>query len=317
VSNLLSTINPTNVSRLATSQLLNAASSTSIGRALLSAIPLAEQAIWGRTQSPPVPQQFAANVNSPAASAVDPKTLSRLSADVYESRMGADGFRAATPAEMRNIGLSPEDLRSTNSAFRAQVYVRNTNGTQEYVVAFRGSTSAASDWTANAQQAAGFRTDHYDKALRIGQLVARSGAGNVTMTGHSLGGGLASAAAVAAGRPAATFNAAGLHENTIQRANTIRNNEGVRGVADVSAFYVRGEILSALQDGGDRVAGGLIGRALAGPLGGFAGAFTDAPEAYGNRIALDPVRPQGTAWYQDHTVARHGMDWVQAAMDRR
>jgi pimeloyl-ACP methyl ester carboxylesterase len=317
VTNILSTINPTNISRLASSQLLNAASSTSIGRALLSTIPLAEQAIWGRTQSPPVPQQFAANVNSPAASAVDPKTLSRLSADVYENRMGADGFRAATLAEMSTLGIGPSDLNSTRSAFRAQVYVRNTNGTQEYVVAFRGSTSHQSDWKANAQQALGQPTDHYAKALNIGQLIARSGAHNVTITGHSLGGGLASAAAVAAGRPAVTFNAAGLHENTIQKANTIRNNEGVRGVADVSAFYVRGEILSAMQDGGDRVVGGLIGRALAGPFGGFAGAFTDAPEAYGKRVALDPVRPQGTAWYQDNTVARHGMDWVQASMDRR
>ncbi len=317
MSNIFSTINPINASRLATAQLLTGASVLGLGRALLSTIPQAEQAIWGRTQAPATPQAYAANVNSPAASAVDPKTLSRLSADVYDKQMGADGFRVATPAELSALRMRPQDLYSTQSAFKAQVYVRNTNGAPEYVVAFRGSTSDAGDWTANAKQAAGQQTDHYDKALRIGEKIARSGIENVTITGHSLGGGLASAAAVASGRPAVTFNAAGLHENTIQAANKIRNDQNVRGVADVSAFYVRGEILSALQDGGDRVLGGLIGRALAGPIGGFAGAFTDAPEAYGKRIALDPVRPQGTQWYQDHTVARHGMDWVQASMDRR
>ena len=78
-----------------------------------------------------------------------------------------------------------------------------------------------------------------------------------------------------------------------------------------------------LQDGGDQMIGGLIGRGLGswlgGPIGGAAGGLagrelTDAPEAYGTRIQLDPVRPEGMRWYQDHPVARHGMDYVLSSL---
>jgi Protein of unknown function (DUF2974) len=265
---------------------------------------------------------LAAEANAPTPPSAT--TLALLSADVYrDAATPPAGYRVATEADLGKLGLNPQDLTSTQSAFRARVYVTGAGADQQFVVAFRGSTSDRSDWIANGRQAAGLETDHYSRALAIGRAVARNSDDPVTMTGHSLGGGLASAAAVASGTHASTFNSAGLSENTIRAANSIRMGAGVSGTADVNAYYVRGEILSLLQDGGDQMLGGFLGRMAgswaAGPVGGAAGRelgryYADAPEAYGNRIALDPVRPSDVSWWQNHPVTRHGIDYVLSSL---
>ncbi len=238
------------------------------------------------------------------------RELALLAADVYRDTPNPPaGYRVATDADLGKLGLKPQDLTSTQSPFRARVYVKGAGADAQFVVSFRGSTSGA-DWRANFQQGLGLTSDHYSRALYIGSRLARSSAGaNVTITGHSLGGGLASATAIASGRNATTFNAAGLSDATIASARSIRDGAGVTTRDNVNAYYVRGEVLSAIQDGGDRVIGGIFG----GLLGS---AVVDAPEAYGRRIGIESVRPQGLSWYQDNPVARHGMDWVLSSLGR-
>jgi hypothetical protein len=160
------------------------------------------------------------------------------------------------------------------------------------------------------QQGVGLTPNNYRSALALGSKLALVTNANITITGHSLGGGLASAAAIASGRNATTFNSAGLSESTIRQARNIHDAAGVTTSDNVTAYYVRGEILSTLQDGGDRVLGGL--------LGGLLGAgVVDAPEAYGTRIGLKAARPEGVRWYQDNPAARHGMDWVLQSLNGR
>ncbi|MFC4293074.1 Mbeg1-like protein [Sphingorhabdus arenilitoris] len=240
--------------------------------------------------------------NAPAAGP-QPRDLALLAQDVYRDRANPpSGYRAATPGDLGALGLNPQDLSSTQSAFKARVYVTGTGADTQYVVSFRGSQSA-SDWRSNFQQSVGLSTDNYRKALEIGQKIALYGNGNVTFTGHSLGGGLASAAAISGGIPAVTFNASGLSAKTIKTAEQMRMAAGVEQAGAVDAYYVRGEILSLIQDGGDRFIGGVLG----GLLGA---AVLDAPEAYGRRIGIDAVRPEGVKWYQDNPAARHGIAWV-------
>ena len=216
------------------------------------------------------------------------------------------GWSIASAAQLAEVGLTPEMLSSPTSEFRAEVYAREIAGQTSYTVAFRGSQSA-SDWRSNLGQGVGIRTDHYNRALEIGRRLIVPEGSRVTITGHSLGGGLASAAALAAELDATTFNAAGLSDTTLSDARAIAARDGTVDIPDISAFYVRGEILSALQDGGDRVIGGL--------LGGIPGAIvTDLPEAVGTRIALDPVRPEGMRWWQDHAINRHMMDYVLSSL---
>ena len=268
-----------------------------------------EGLVWAQPQ-PPVQFSQVAPQTIGAVSAPATRELALLAADVYNDVASPPaGYRVATENDLGRLGLRPQDLTSSTSAFRARVYVKGANESADYVVAFRGTTSS-SDWQANLRQGVGLSSDHYTRALIIGRALARNPDANVTVTGHSLGGGLASAAAIASGRNASTFNAAGLSDATIGAANRIRTAAGIGRAAEVQAFYVRGEVLSAIQDGGDRVIGAIFG--------GVRGAVVaNAPEAYGTRIPLTPVRPAGQPWYSDNPVAKHGMDWVLSSLGRR
>jgi hypothetical protein len=102
--------------------------------------------------------------------------------------------------------------------------------------------------------------------------------GNFISTGHSLGGGLASAAAIVTGTQAITFNAAGLNSNTVISGANLANASSL-----ITAYYVGGEILSLAQ------------------------AWTPFPNAVGTRIALAPGSSGGT-------LTLHGMDQVLLSM---
>ncbi|MGP2956508.1 phospholipase, partial [Serratia bockelmannii] len=62
--------------------------------------------------------------------------------------------------------------------------------------------------------------------------------------GHSLGGGMASAASMASGKPAWTFNAAGLHAGTVEKYG----GSIIGSVDNIQAYRVKGELLTKLQE---------------------------------------------------------------------
>ena len=239
--------------------------------------------------------------SSIAASTARAQESALLAADVYRDTPAPPaGFRVADAADLARLNIQPEMLERAGSSFRARVYATGEGDGVRYVVAFRGSSSGE-DWRNNFQQAAGANSESYAKALAIGERLGRSDA-SVTITGHSLGGGLASAAAVASGREADTFNAAGLTDRTIAAAKAISGG----GDVAVQAYQVRGEILSFLQDGGDRLLGGII-------FGVPGALLADAPSAYGSRHQLPDVAPEGKNWFERHSrIDRHMIDWVVA-----
>lgn len=246
----------------------------------------------------------AAEGGSIAASNARTRESAALAADVYNDIASPPpGFRVAGEADLARLNLAPQQLEREGSSFRARVYATGEGDAVRYVVAFRGSSSGE-DWLNNAQQALGGGSESYAKALAIGERLSRSDA-SVTLAGHSLGGGLAAAAAIASGREADTFNAAGLSDATIASARSIGTANG-RGDVPVQAWNVRGEILTVLQDGGDR----LLGAALLGAPGAL---LADAPSAYGNRRELPYVRPADVGFFgQFNIVDRHMIDWVLA-----
>ena len=108
----------------------------------------------------------------------------------------------------------------------------------QYYLAFRGTQGGSlRNWWSNLLQAFGFRSSQYEQAIRLAEQVHQATGGNVTLVGHSLGGGLASAGSFATGARAITFNAAGLHS---------RYREGEPG--QIRAHYIRGDPLSLVQD---------------------------------------------------------------------
>lgn len=108
------------------------------------------------------------------------------------------GFITATEEDLERMNLSQDMLTPRGSQFRAAVYMKDPavwgpNPDPAAIIAFRGSTPEKEDWDNNFAQGVDREASYYERAVLIGNKLAESGA-NVRIVGHSLGGGLASAA---------------------------------------------------------------------------------------------------------------------------
>lgn len=107
----------------------------------------------------------------------------------------------------------------------------------QWILAFRGTEILdGGDWAADARQALSGSSAQYDQAVHLAIKVATTLEEDVLYVGHSLGGGMAAAAAYATGGRAITFNAAGLHPSY---------RTGSPG--EIRAHYIVGEALTTLQ----------------------------------------------------------------------
>src|SRR5690606_3709296 len=197
-----------------------------------------------------------------------------LAVDVYDAASGRgkaphgwirasenpELLRAALPA----LGISENRLRGllkpAESGFRAELYIPDPAVLGPDVTAtlvFKGSIGSVVDASGNLRdtgtedflgnnfpQSLGLQTDYYERAMDLALELKRAGL-EFGLAGHSLGGGLAAAASAVTGMRATTYNAAGLHPETIARF--ARQNGGVP-VYDtsqtVTAWQVQGDILS-------------------------------------------------------------------------
>lgn len=158
------------------------------------------------------------------------------------------GFSRLSAAQMPT-GFDRSRLVDVRSGYFSALY-RNTDS-GAYILANRGTEGPEKlDIRANVLQAFGFESGQYTRAMENARALRSAlGGQNLSFTGHSLGGGLASAQAMITGLPATTFNAAGLNAATIQRfdgaaydANWSRAHRLIR------AYYVDGDPLSRNQD---------------------------------------------------------------------
>jgi hypothetical protein len=102
---------------------------------------------------------------------------------------------------------------------------------------------------ANAGQALFGSSDQYDKSIDYAKIISKNlGDKELTFTGHSLGGGLASANAIATDKKAFTFNAAGLTAATKHKASgsywgSFKSYENL-----ITAYQLTTDPLTILQD---------------------------------------------------------------------
>ncbi|GAB3637957.1 hypothetical protein GCM10027422_35470 [Hymenobacter arcticus] len=91
----------------------------------------------------------------------------------------------------------------------------------------------------------------YKKAMELAKAVARKKPVHLLeTTGHSLGGTLAAAATVVTGARGYTFNAAGLHANTVGRYPFCFSHQYMLAQAYlIEAYYSTADPLTALQNG--------------------------------------------------------------------
>ena len=170
-----------------------------------------------------------------------------LAAATYEPNAPLpEGYKRATQADLERLQLVDDDTNvlelEGHPDFHAETFVRTDpeTGERSYVIGFRGTTNWDTQRWQNYLQTAGWLTDYYKQAATIGTRVRMSGE-PATFVGHSLGGGLASAASGASGLKAQTFNSAGLSQRTL-------NYVPFESPDLVSSTHVRGEIVSLLQD---------------------------------------------------------------------
>ncbi len=197
------------------------------------------------------------------------RDMAALSDDVYEA---ADGKHAkvqteppvgyirasANPEALRAAGVNWTDkevaefLHPTKSGFRAEIYLPDPTilgKDAKPVLCFKGTDSDKNeDWLNNARQGAGMQSDYYDRAMTVAKALSGvKGQEGFEITGHSLGGGLASAAAAVTGAHATTFNSAGLHPDTAPRF--IQGGPLFDTGKTVVAYQVQGEVLTSTQQG--------------------------------------------------------------------
>ena len=125
------------------------------------------------------------------------------------------------------------------TGFQAALYKGEHDGNTEYIYATAGTQDLGKDGSTNIKQLSG-NSEQYKESIAAVKDISKDHKG-VSFTGHSLGGGLASANALATEGKAVTFNAAGLSKST-------KKSLGLTGrTADISAYVVEGEIVHQAQ----------------------------------------------------------------------
>lgn len=145
--------------------------------------------------------------------------------------------------------FTPKDFNTnTNDGFFASVYKNNNTG--QYFVAFRGSEPKGMqfyhDWfIEDGGQAFGAQTPQIKKTMDLANKMDDATNGNVSFTGHSLGGGNSAMASYYTGLPAYTFNTRGVHDNTLKYLD---ENGAIGSSSNIINYSTSNDILNALQN---------------------------------------------------------------------
>ncbi|WP_421248919.1 PAAR domain-containing protein [Aeromonas jandaei] len=244
---------------------------------------------------------------------------------VDEFNRGARTDLPAAPVGLELIdtkkipGLEKAEFTNKTTGFGAALFKSSINN--ETMLTYRGTNNAVTgrlDWMTNGAQGVGSETKQYNQAMYLAQRVKRSLASQpspLVAVGHSLGGGLASAGVGVTGLPGYTFNAAGLHANTVSRKGGLPLDK----IGElITTQAVDGEVLTMVQGVGKLAVptflasvggaiGGTAGMTLGGAVGGWLLSGGALPPAAGK---MSPLPSQG-----GNPIARHGMDQVIAGIE--
>lgn len=202
----------------------------------------------------------------------------RLSEHVYSSDQAdgkppPEGWSQMTPAEMKELGVDPNDLVDHSTGYKANLYKSQMEDPPKIVIAYAG-TDDVPDVVTDVRQGLGMKDPQYDKAMDLSNTVATNAKGKgyvVETTGHSLGGGLASAGSAVAGLKGTTFNSAGLDKNTTARKYSAADR--ANNVKRIDAYHNTSD-----------------------PLNNFQDSVGLAADAAGNRIAVAPADKNKHSW---------------------
>jgi len=208
-----------------------------------------------------------------------------LSLAIYDGDQAVpEGYVEVEDAEER-LGVP---LRDPETGLEARVYYNEEKDL--YVLVFEGTTSddEGADWGSNLSNGLGGVPKQYrqalDIALRFQEVYGEEG--DTVVTGHSLGGGLATFAGLGAGIETYTYNPSGLGPGTrlfLDSAGLVERNDEL-----VKNYVQRGEILDLLR-AADLAAGLLVTpfAALLYPVLGHL--ITVGETEYVGQLGRDPI----------------------------
>lgn len=203
-----------------------------------------------------------------------------------------EGVTKLTPEELETLNIREELLVDDRSGYKAAIYKKENT----YFVAYRGTEIKLNDIKADMDLGVGEVNQQFKLASKLATTLQKNLPPNAKMvvTGHSLGGALASIAAAATGAKTYTFNSAGMHPAIFKELGLDTKNTN-----NITAFYAQNDPLSWVQDNRKLVAAlltpitplfevaswGLFGNsAIAGALGTLFG--DNLSPAWGNRVKL-------------------------------
>ncbi|MBD2794126.1 phospholipase [Xenorhabdus sp. 42] len=167
----------------------------------------------GKTESPELKANDIAGIKPKLAD----YALAHVTRDVYRPySLGISGYTRLSDDELTKAGIDPDSLNDRSTGFQAGVYKKEGL----YVVSFTGSNEPK-DFMASIRQGLGYNESQYNQAIELAYNSLKSFGENVIFTGHSLGGGLATAAALATGKPAVIYNSSGVSDATMKRMGIV------------------------------------------------------------------------------------------------
>lgn len=172
------------------------------------------------------------NPNPPAAQGLKFSETKSAAGLAYDAKKG-EVYKFPNGKQWKVVDLSED----TKSGFRAVALRSIDAGDDRIVVSFAG-TRDGKDWKNNVGQGFGLPTKQYNEAVQFADKWKQSNGANVILTGHSLGGGLASYASVKTGLHATAVNSAPLALDHLGLNPTV--------ALRVTQYYVPGEALSVL-----------------------------------------------------------------------
>ncbi len=173
--------------------------------------------------------------NPPAAQGLEFSETKDASDLAYKANQG-ESYKFVNGEHWRVVDVQND----SNTGFRAVALQSADPTDHRVIVAFAGTSGSLTgpDWQTDFKQAAGLPTGQYQEAVDFANKWKATDGNNVILTGHSLGGGLASYAALKTNLHATAVNAAplALDHLSINPADYMR----------VTQYYVPGEALSVV-----------------------------------------------------------------------